>query len=160
MSKPQLKKLATPLLILVLGVCVGSYGHELMGIFFKATKGGNSTEAMRVSSPDRKLDAVLVQDTSGGALGGVFWYVYVVPKGEAVPKDAARRLFFANDLTKGIIVWNKPHLVEVYYDKASITQFRNISTKGENGVEYTELRLAPSSEYSLLTPTGGWRSEN
>jgi hypothetical protein len=115
---------------------------------------------MRVTSPDGKLDAVLVEDSSSGPLAGVFWYVYVVPKGKAAPKDSTTRLFFADELTKGVIVWNKPHLIEILYDKASIMQFRNVSTTSENGLEYVELRLIPSSEYSLMTPEGGWRADN
>jgi hypothetical protein len=51
-------------------------------------------------------------------------------------------------------------LHEIHYDKASIMQFRNIFTKSETGFEYVELRLVPSSEYSLLTPEGAWRSDN
>jgi hypothetical protein len=120
---------------------------------------GGDTEAMRVSSPDGKLDAVLVEDSSGGALGGIFWFVYVVPKGKA-PKGETTRLFFADELTKGTIVWSKRHLVEIHYDKTSIMQFRNISATSENGLEYVELRLVPSSDYSLMTPEGGWRSDN
>jgi hypothetical protein len=51
-------------------------------------------------------------------------------------------------------------LIEIHYDKASIVQFRNISTKEENGLEYAELRLVPSAEYSVMTPDGGWRPDN
>jgi len=38
--------------------------------------------------------------------------LYVLPRGDAVPKDATKRLFFADELTKGAIVWSKPHLLE------------------------------------------------
>jgi len=124
-----------------------------------AARSSDGTEAMRVTSPDGKLDAVLVEDNAGGALGGIFWYLYVVPKGKTAPSDATRRLFFADELTKGTIVWNKPHLIEIHYDRASIMQFRNISTSDENGLEYVELRLVPTAEYSLMTPQGGWRSD-
>jgi hypothetical protein len=77
-----------------------------------------------------------------------------------VPNDPAKRLFFADELTSGIIIWSKPFLIEIHYDKASIMHFRNISTEYENGVEHTELRLVPTSEYSLITPYGGWRPDN
>jgi hypothetical protein len=160
MYGPHLKTFSTALLSFVLGVCVGIFGYRLLTITPTAAKSGGDTEAMRVSSPDGKLDAVLVEDSSGGALGGVFWYVYVVPKGKAAPKGETTRLFFADELTKGTIVWSKPHLVEIHYDKASIMHFRNISTTSENGLEYVELRLVPSSDYSVMTPEGGWRSDN
>lgn len=155
-----MKNLVTPLLGFTVGVCTGVFGHRLLTGSFTATVNADGTEAMRVTSPDGKLDAVLVEDSSGGAVGGIFWYVYVVPKGKAAPKDATTRLFFADELTKGAISWSKPHLVEIHYDKASIMQFRNVSTMSENGLEYVELRLVPSSEYSLVTPEGGWRSDN
>lgn len=66
----------------------------------------------------------------------------------------AKRVFFGDEMTKGTVVWNKPHLIETHYDKASIMHFRNISTETENGAEYVELQLVPSSEYSLITPEG------
>jgi hypothetical protein len=143
----------------MLGAAAGILGDTLVTRAFMAARSGDGTEAMRVTSPDGKLDAVLVEDNVGGALGGIFWYVYVVPKGKVAPSDATKRLFFADELTKGAIVWNKPHLIEIHYDKASIMQFRNISTTSENGLEYVEMRLVPAAEYSLVTPQGGWRSD-
>jgi hypothetical protein len=160
MHRPLFKKLATAFLIFVLGIGVGIFSHTLVSKALTAARSGDFVEAARVNSPDGKLDAVLVEDISGGALGGVFWSVYVVPKGRTIPTDATTRLFFADELTKGAIVWSKRHLIEIHYDKASIMQFRNISTISENGLEYVELRLVPSSEYSLITPEGGWRSDN
>ena len=160
MHTPQLRRFAVAVLTFVLGVCVGTFGHELLSMTLKAVVKNRSNEAMRVTSPDGELDAVLVEDSSGGALGGIFGNVYVLPKGKAAPKDATSRVFFADELTKGTIVWNKPHLIEIRYDKASIMQFSNVSTTSENGLEYVELRLVPSSEYSLLTPEGGWRTDN
>ena len=160
MDRQNFNKFGVGLLLVALGVCVGLFGHDLVTRTFAGQMNIHGTEAMRSTSPDGKLDAVLLEDTSGGTLGGVFWSVYVVPKGSAVPKDALKRLFFADELTKGAIAWSKPHLLEIHYDKASIMQFRNISTKSETGLEYVELRLVPSSEYSLLTPEGAWRSDN
>ncbi|HXL23885.1 MAG TPA: hypothetical protein VOA78_15585 [Candidatus Dormibacteraeota bacterium] len=146
MRRPLLKKLATAFLIFVLGIGVGIFSHTLVSKALTAARSGDFAEAARVNSPDGKLDAVLVEDISGGALGGVFWSVYVVRKGRTIRTDATTRLFFADELTKGAIVWSKPHLIEIHYDKASIMEFRNISTISENGLEYVELRLVPSSE--------------
>jgi hypothetical protein len=160
MDGPKFSRFATALLGFVLGVGVGLLGHTMVVKVLTAARSGDFFEAARVTSPDGKLDAVLVEDNSGGALGGIFWYVYIVHKGNAIPKDSTTRLFFADELTKGAIVWSKPHLVEIHYDKASIMQFRNISTISENGIEYVELRLIPSSEYSLMTPDGAWRPDN
>ena len=147
------------LLSFVLGVCIGVLGNILATKMFVAAGKGNSVESVRVTSPDGELDAVLVEDTSGGPLGGILWYLYVVPKGKVAPRDVKRCLFLADELTKGAIVWSKPHLIEIHYDKASIAQFRNISTPSENGLQYVELRLVPTAEYSLVTPQGGWRAD-
>ena len=160
MYRLHLNKFASALLVFVLGFCVGIFGRSLMTESFTGAHTGDDTEAMRITSPDGKVDALLVEDTGGGALGGVFWYLYVVPRGNAVPKDATKRLFFADELTKGAIVWSKPHLLEIHYDKASIMQFRNFSTENENGLEYVELRLVPSSERSIITAEGVRRSDN
>jgi hypothetical protein len=160
MGKLRLNRFTIALLGFVVGLCAGIVGHRALTMILNTATASHATEAMRVTSPDGKLDAVLVVDTGGGALGGVFWYVYVVPKGEAVPKDKTGQLLLADELTKGTIVWNKAHLIEIHYDKASIMHFRNVSTTSENGLEYVELRLVPSSEYSLMTPEGGRRSDN
>jgi len=159
MYRPKLNRITAAVIGFVCGLCVFIFGGHLLARIF-TTASAKETETQRITSPDGKLDAVLVEDSSGGALGGIFWYVYVVPKGKAAPKNATTRLFFADELTKGAIVWSKPHLIEIHYDKASIMQFRNVSTISENGLEYVELRLVPSSEYSLITPEGGWRSDN
>jgi hypothetical protein len=152
------RKFAAPLIAFVLGVCIATFSRTLIDRTF--TTVSYTAESKRVASPDGKLDAVFVEDSSGGALGGVFWYVYVVSKGKAVPKDPNKRLFFADELSRGAVVWSKPNLLEIHYDKASIMHFRNISTKEDNGIEYVELRLVPTSEYSLLTSEGGWRPDN
>jgi hypothetical protein len=159
MYKPRLKKFGVPLLSFVLGVCVGVLGNILVTKTFMAAGRGKGLESVRVTSPDGELDAVLVEDTSGGPLGGIFWYLYVVPKGTVAPRDVKRCLFFADELTKGAIIWSKPHLIEIHYDKASIMQFRNISIPSENGLRYVELRLVPTADYSLVTPQGGWRPD-
>ena len=160
MDRQRLNKFAMAVILFVSGICVAVIAHHLMTKTFTEATKAHGTETMRITSPDGKLDALLVEDTSGGAISGVFWYVYVVPKGSAVPEDATKRLFFADELSKGAIAWSKPRLVEIHYDKASIMQFRNISTASENGLEYVELRLVPASEYSLVTPQGGWRADN
>ena len=160
MGKLRLNRFTIALLGFVVGLCAGIVGHRALTMILNTATASHATEAMRVTSPDGKLDAVLVVDTGGGALGGVFWYVYVVSKGKAVPKDPNKRLFFADELSRGAVVWSKPNLLEIHYDKASIMHFRNISTKEDNGIEYVELRLVPTSEYSLLTSEGGWRPDN
>lgn len=153
-------KFTRTLICFVLGICLGIFGHKFVATTVNGHPRDLGAESIRVTSPDGRLDAVLVEDSSGGALGGVFWYLYVVPKAKTVPSDTTKQLFVADELTKVSVVWENAHLIEIHYDKASIMHFRNISTRYENGVEYVELRLVPSSEYSLITPEGGWRPGN
>jgi hypothetical protein len=160
MHEPRLNRFVTALLGFALGISVGLLIPTLVTKVLTAARSGDFFEAVRVTSPDGKLDAVLIEDNSGGTLGGIFWCLYVVPKGEGAPKDDTKRLFYADELTMGAVVWKKAHLIEIHYDKASIMHFRNVSTTSENGLEYVELRLVPSSEYSLMTPEGGWRPDN
>ena len=157
MYRPRLNRLGSGVLGFVLGLCVVILGDHLLNTL--STSARDYVERMRVSSPDHKLDAVLVEDTSGGAVGGSAWMLYIVPSGKSVLHET-KSLFLADSLSKASIAWNKPHLVEIHYDKASIMQFTNISTTSENGLEYVELRLVPSSDYSLMTPEGGWRPDN
>jgi hypothetical protein len=161
MNKPKFDRFAATVLGFVLGLGFAIFGFVLAKMTILKPAAHNSDhEVMRVTSPDGKLDAVLKADSSGGALGGIFWFFYVVPKGRPAPYDETKQLFFADELIKGSVVWNKPHLIEIHYDKASIMHFRNIFTTSDNGLEYVELRLVPSSEYSLMTPDGGWHPDN
>ena len=123
-------------------------------------------EEARVTSPNGRLDAVLVREDGGGAAGGWEWYVYVVAKGSAVDERNSHSIFNAGTLRGEKIVWNQQHLLEIRYDIAGINQFRNlwgsdeIHNVGSTGErEYlVEIRLVPSSQdFSLLTPDGGFR---
>lgn len=129
------------------------------------SKGSNRTEEIRVTSPDGRLDAVMVREMYGGATGGIQWDVFIVPKGVPAPSDGQRSLFSASDLTAEKLVWRQPHVLEIGFDEAAIEEFRNlwaldeidrVGSSGE-GDHFVEIRLAPSSEYSRLTPSGGFR---
>jgi hypothetical protein len=120
-------------------------------------------EEARATSPDGKFDAVMTREsTSGGALGSLYWNIFIVPKGDAAPRDEKHSLFRASVLRGENLVWKRPHLLEVRYDIAEIQEFRNIW--GENEVQdrgwrkgdyLAELRLLPSSpDFSLLTADG------
>ncbi len=123
-------------------------------------------QVIRVTSPDGKLDAVMVREMYGGAVGGTEWYVYIVPKSVSGPSDRQDPVFDASDLTAERLVWQQPHLLEIGYDRAAIEKFRNlwaldevesVGSSGE-GDYFVEIRLAPSSaDYSLLTPAGRFR---
>ena len=153
-------KFGSVIVAFLLGLSLCFIGPPLLDELLSPVTKGHFTERVRVTSPDGRLDAVLIEEEWGGAVGGFFWDVYVLPRGKTAPRDSKKSLFSADELTGEQIVWNKPHLIEIHYSKARIMHFRNISTVNENGSEYVELRLVPISEYSLLTPEGGWRPDN
>lgn len=127
------------------------------------------SEQARVTSPNGRLDAILIREDGGGAAGGWEWYVYIVAKGtSAVPKNA-QPIFNAGTLTEGSLSWGQEHLLEIHYNIAYINQFRNlwglselqnVGTAGEHDY-LVEIRLVPSShDFSLLTSEGAFRPKN
>jgi hypothetical protein len=128
-----------------------------------------AAEQTRVTSPDGRLDAVLVRDPYGPAAGGgVDWDVYIVTKGSPIRMKTAHELFRADPLTGGHLVWKENHLLEIHYDIAQIHEFRNlwglhevenVGSQGEHDY-LVEIRLVPSSDFSFLTPDGLFKSRD
>ena len=128
----------------------------------------HSAEQARVTSPGGSFDAVLVRDPYGPAAGGgVDWNVYIVRKGDPIRMKTAHYFFRADPMKGGGLVWNREHLLEIHYDQAHILEFRNVwglheiedvGSSGEHDFE-VEIRLVPSSDFSALTPDGGFRWE-
>lgn len=107
----------------------------------------------RVTSPDGKLDAVLICEGYGGAVGGVYWFVYVVPKGEAPPMGPKKALYEAGDFEGEKLVWTEAHVLELRHDHAEqvsireswiVSQVENVGPTGERQ-RSIEVRLGPSS---------------
>ena len=120
-------------------------------------------EEMRVTSPDGLLDAVMVREMWGGAVGGIEWRVFIVRKGDSVPNNW-RSIVFRSDKLKGEkLVWRQSHLLEIHYDIADINDFHNlwasdqvenVGSTGEHDY-LVEIRLAPySPDFSYLTANG------
>ena len=119
-------------------------------------------EEIRVTSPDGRFDAVMTREASpAGVLGSLYWNVFIVPKSASAPKDEKHTLFTADVLRGEKLVWTQKHLLDIRYDFAEIDEFRN--NWGENEVQdrgwrkgdyLVEVRLVPSSDFSLLTPDG------
>lgn len=66
-------------------------------------------------------------ETVGGVWGGgVYWYVFIVPKCDAAPKDDKNSLLYASVLRGEKLVWKQNHLLEVPYDIAHIEESRNL----------------------------------
>ena len=114
-------------------------------------------EVARVLSPDQTVDAVIV-GSGCGALCSDTYFVTVVPRRRKPPMDIERFAFSADDMADAQLHWQQPHLLEIRYSKALITNFRNVvypfAIFGDQGSwDYqVELRLAPSSTgFSYLT---------
>src|SRR5258708_1271377 len=132
------------------------------------TKMANGNEELRVTSPNGRLDAVLIREDGGGAAGGWEWYVYIVAKGNPVVRPRSRSTFNAGTLTDEKLVWTQEHLLEIHYDIAEINQFTNIwgSSEIQNGREgrneyLVEIWLGPARrDFLLLTPNGEFRRKH
>lgn len=120
-------------------------------------------EKNRVTSPDGRFDAVLTVESVGPVLGGgVYWNVFIVPKGDVAPRDDKKSVLNASVMRGEKLVWNQNHLLEVHYDIAEIEKFRNfwgsneVQDRSWNKGDYlAEVRLVPSSpDFSLLSPNG------
>jgi hypothetical protein len=165
MKSLELKKTGPPSVILML--CA------VLALCFLATckqgtaGGGDRVEEVRLTSPDGRFDAVITRETVGGSLGGVYWNAFVVPKGDALPKDDQNSLLYAEVLKGEKLVWKQNHLLEIHYDIAHIEQFRNLWGSNElrgrgqgwrRGDYLVEVRLVPtSSDFSFLNSDGDFR---
>jgi hypothetical protein len=82
----------------------------------------------RITSPDGALDALLICEGYGGAVGGVYWFVYVVPKGEAAPSGPDKALFEALDFEGEKLAWKDSHVLELQYYRLGKTPVRKTWT--------------------------------
>lgn len=126
------------------------------------------SEEARATSPNGQLDAVLIRTDGGGAAGGWEWYIFIVIKGRPVDISHSRSVFNAGTLTDCKLVWVHANLLEIHYDIASINEFRNIwalseAEHGRNASSsdyFVEVKLTPTSEFSVLTSDGSFRSKH
>lgn len=127
--------------------------------------GPDVTELSRVTSPDGQLDAVLTQELYGGTIGGVDSEVFIVRKGAPVKPDTAETILQADPFTRAKLVWKQDHLLQISYDVAHISRFRNlwglheienVGSTGERDFD-VEIRLEPLGESSILAPDGSFR---
>ena len=96
----------------------------------------------RITSPDSALDAVLVCDGYGGAVGGVDWFVYVLPKGGAALTGPDKAVLDASELDGAKLRWRTSRILEIHYDRAEILHFRSTWPESDHPIE---IRLMPSS---------------
>jgi hypothetical protein len=131
-------------------------------------KASGTVEEARVTSPDGQWDALMIREPQGGALGGTWWNVFIVPRAKGAPREDSHVIFQSPTITGQRLVWKQAHLLEVHYDVAHVVQFRNLwgsyelgdSKISEKPNYYVEVRLVPSSpDFSLLTMDGNPRSQ-
>ena len=79
-------------------------------------------EISRFTSPDSKVDAVLMQ-TNGGATTSYGYFLHIVPKGKSTKKGDE---IFRADRVEGLIFkWIKVTQLEIKFKKAKIYHFSN-----------------------------------
>jgi len=161
---------ATNIILRLVVVAFGAiFGLVLLsacnGLTGKANKNVDRVEEARVTSPDGRFDAVMTREPIGGALGGIYWNVFIVPKDARAPKGDNNTILNASVLRGEKLIWKQNRLLEIQYDIANIEQFRNLWGSNEvrgggwrKGDYAVEVRLAPSSpDFSLLSPNGEFK---
>ena len=111
----------------------------------------NQREITRVTSPDRLVDAVLVEPqvnfiTNESAL-------YLVPRGEPAPSwDGSISVTRLSEPAS--LVWTHDGMLEFRYNRGCVQKFTNIWHSDDvlDGHKYVEVRLAPATE---MPCTGG-----
>jgi hypothetical protein len=120
----------------------------LIGVILMCGCGANSEELWRVTSPDSRVDAVLVK-AGGPATVGFSYKLFVVPKG-AHPGNTGE-LLLADHVSNLTAVWPKPGRLEIRYEEARIFSFSNFwqAKKLDNFKYIVELRLVPTGQSQL-----------
>ena len=103
-----------------------------------------------ISSPDKAVDAILMRESYGGAIGGFFYSVYIKPHGKDKQVDlktsSKDRVFYANHVTHISLVWRENRCLEIIYNRATIEFFTNYWIEN---LYVVETRLKPLNEWSL-----------
>jgi hypothetical protein len=76
-----------------------------------------------VASPDRRVEAVWVRDSGGGATVSTSYKLFIVPTGGTPTRG--HELLLAEKVSNLQITWREPKRLEVSYDKARIYRFFN-----------------------------------
>ena len=111
-------------------------------------------EIARIKSPDSAVEALLFTGDAG-ATTATTSFLYIVPTGGRIdPKKVTENsaCFVADHVKNLNLVWKNSRLIEIQYEEARISHFRNdwCHRDVQNFHFVVELRLAPtSSEFSL-----------
>jgi len=113
-------------------------------------------EAERYTSPDGKVDAVLMH-YDAGATTSLMESIYIVPKGKKITKRNERwqnysLVFMADHIKAKKIHWLRNKVLEIQYEEADIHSFKNIiwplTGNYKYVVEIRETPLAPPPSIS------------
>ncbi len=109
----------------------------------------NQRELVRATSPDRRVDAILVEPIVKSIGGGEA--LYLVPIGDPAP--ASEPVLRGSRLTgPPKLHWSKSQLLEVQYDRGCVAAFSNVWHSGEveEGRYYVEVRLDPTANFACI----------
>jgi hypothetical protein len=148
LKRPRLTFL---LILLSPAVVIGGYYLYLwVTLTYLTTSSIHPREIMRITSPDAKVDAVVVKVEGGLSTTRDPYNLYIVPLGAKV--DAAIASLNALDMEGLKVFWQEPKFLFIAYRQGYISRFTNLwsSKNVENGRYVVELRLVPlSSSFSL-----------
>jgi hypothetical protein len=109
------------------------------------------TEIARVTSPDSRYDAVLVNRKPAIALMKVATEMYVVPRGGKIaPADDPIMIATHAEDVRGS--WRDDHLLEIRYSRARVDGFSAVWPTRSASVPSVEIRLVPPAAGSSFAP--------
>ena len=87
-------------------------------------------EVIRINSPDKKVDAVMMSGDPG-AMSSAFYLVYIVPADteitkKVIDKNIYQVAFAAERIEGQKIFWEEDNLLVIQYKKANIYKYKNI----------------------------------
>jgi hypothetical protein len=107
-------------------------------------------ELLRITSPNNKIDAVMIRRNCG-ATTAYSYRIYLVYRGERVPKgwinEKSGLIFVADHVEGESIQWIESNLLEIKYKRARIFEFKNFWYLGNSDnidvIEVREISLTP-----------------
>ena len=133
----------------------GLFGPKLIGPLARGASEARTHESMRLASPDKSRDAVLVEVESLGAWKRS-WQVRIVE--HKSPPYKGSTIFSARGVVNPKLAWRSARLLEVGYDRARIDYFTSVLIPRAHEIAgAVEIKLAPSSpgfSYLRVGPKG------
>jgi|WetSurMetagenome_2_1015567.scaffolds.fasta_scaffold155753_3 hypothetical protein len=110
-------------------------------------------EISRITSPDSVVDAIIIEDSGGGATNDYRWLIYIEIAGQKI-KDYDKYRFWATRVDSLWIQWSDARLLEVHYKKANIYHFNNYWGRFDvNQYSYiVEIKLVPNVNEIFALP--------